>query len=120
MFGILGCGSSRKNANLLTSKPGLWAIEANGGASLVCCWSAATAWQLAHQRCASASPRRISAAAATEVSIKMAKAINARALRTVVTGSPLAARCGFCVLNGFQIGQDRVDLLNLEYEFRHV
>jgi hypothetical protein len=34
MLGILGCGSSRKKANRLTSKFGLRAMAANGGASL--------------------------------------------------------------------------------------
>jgi hypothetical protein len=57
MFGIFGCGSSKKNAILLASKSGLFAIVANGGASLVAPrWFDATTWQGAHHRRARRSP----------------------------------------------------------------
>ena len=35
IFGILGCGSRRKNAKRFVSKSGFLAIEENGGASVV-------------------------------------------------------------------------------------
>jgi hypothetical protein len=57
MFGIFGCGSSKKNAILVASKSGLFAIVANGGASLVAPrWFDATTWQGAHHRRARRSP----------------------------------------------------------------
>ena len=51
MFGILGCGSSKKAAIFAASKSGLFAIVANGGASLVASrWFDTTTWQGAHHR----------------------------------------------------------------------
>src|SRR5215510_4204175 len=63
MFGILGCGSSRKLVSRVALKSVRLAIAANGGASPVGrCWLAATTWQVAHQRRASVRPWSASAA----------------------------------------------------------
>ena len=57
IFGIFGCGSSKKNANLAASKSCLFAMVANGGASPVGArWFDATTWHGAHHRRASRSP----------------------------------------------------------------
>jgi hypothetical protein len=57
MFGIFGCGSSKKNAIFAASKSGVFDIVANGGASLVGVrWLDATTWQGAHHRRAILSP----------------------------------------------------------------
>src|SRR6266446_4987459 len=65
MSGIFGCGSRRNVAILDASKPGPFAMVANGGASPVTPrWSAATTWQGSHHRRASCSPLRASAASA--------------------------------------------------------
>jgi hypothetical protein len=51
IFGIFGCGLSKKKAILEASKSGLCAIEANGGASLVGPrWFGATRWHDVHHR----------------------------------------------------------------------
>ena len=78
MFGILGCGSSKKAAIFAASKSGLFAIVANGGASLVAPrWFDTTTWQGAHHRRASRSPLSGSAPNATPdpavAAIKIAK-----------------------------------------------
>jgi hypothetical protein len=75
MFGIFGCGSSKKNAILAASKSGLFAIVANGGASLVVPrWFGATTWHGAHHRRARRSPLSGSAANAGVIA-KVAAAI---------------------------------------------
>ena len=57
IFGILGCGSSRKKASLFASKSRRFATTAKGGASVdefFC--PGATRWQSAHQRFTTISP----------------------------------------------------------------
>jgi len=62
MFGIFGCGSSRKNARRAASKSGLCATLEKGGASVVGPFCPGpTRWQATHQVFASASPCFVSA-----------------------------------------------------------
>lgn len=76
MFGILGCGSSKKNATLAASKSGRFAIDAKGGASLVGPrWFGATIWQAEHHRCARRSPLSGSAPDPGMIVAKVAAAI---------------------------------------------
>src|SRR6516164_1117547 len=101
MSGILGCGSSRNNASVAASSPGVLAMAENGAdCVLPVRWSTLTKWQAAHQRLASLSPLATSAADAALSGIEIEKStaknldMRPRSLRGIdptgwLRGSPL-------------------------------